>query len=183
MADFRMGIVDPAINLAIEDQANTNACADRYVDQTRFVASCAPPRFAKGRGVGIVFYGNTDGEGAFEVLDWIFSIPVGKEIDIANFAGKRIDGSGRADADASDFLGGYCFSFTKHSNNGVDGTRVSSFCIGGNLGSCKDATFGIHDANGDLGATDVYCADDCVFRDSMVASLFPLEDRRVEGSR
>src|SRR3954470_711989 len=60
--DFRMRVLDPAVELSIQNDAATNPRSDRDIDQTSFVLACAPSRFSESRCVGVVFHGDFDVE-------------------------------------------------------------------------------------------------------------------------
>ena len=109
MADFGMRIVDAAINLAVEDQADSDAGADSDVNQARFVAACAPTRLTESGGVRIILDGHADLKSTLEIFDGIFPVPVGEEIDITDLAGQRINRTGGTNADSRDFLASFFF--------------------------------------------------------------------------
>ena len=107
-----MCLINAAVHVAVENDADTNAGAYRYVNEARLVLACSPSSFAQRGGIGIIFDRGCHPEGFLQILNRILSSPMGKKVYIADLAGKRIHRAGGADADPFQLctcLGDGCF--------------------------------------------------------------------------
>src|SRR5712691_8457979 len=103
--------------MAIEDDAATNAGANRDVDQPRLATSCAPCGFRQCARISVVFQRDLDSEEPAQISHRVLPAPAGKEVQIAKFAGNGIDRAGRSHADSSNLDAGALLHFAKHADD------------------------------------------------------------------
>ncbi len=119
VAEFGVGVIGAAVEMAVEEDASADAGADCDVDQARLVFACAPGGFSEGGGVGVVFEGGLDVEDLLQIRNNVLALPAGEEIHVSEFSGEGVDGAGAADADAGDCCVGIVFHFTKKIDGAV----------------------------------------------------------------
>ena len=87
MRDLGMGAVDTTVEMAVENDAATDACAHRDVDEPRFISTCAPGGLAECACVGIVLHRNGNVELAREIVDGRCAAPLGNGVEVLELTG------------------------------------------------------------------------------------------------
>src|SRR5690242_15163418 len=108
VSNFGMKIVDAAVQLAIEQDADTDTRSNRDVDQIFLASSGAPSGFAEGSGVAVIFHGHIDLKGPLQIPNETLALPLRKEIHVAELSGERIQRSSRTNSYAGDCFVGLC---------------------------------------------------------------------------
>src|SRR5579859_7880620 len=100
VTDFGMRSIDPAIELAVDDNSAADPRAHRDVDQPLAILPCAPSRLRQGSGVRIILESHLYVEHRGQILDRTLPSPSGQKIDVAKFPAHGIHRPCRSDSNA-----------------------------------------------------------------------------------
>ncbi len=161
VAEFGMGIIDSAIEVAVENDTAANSSADRDVDETGFVFASAPSCFSEGGSVTVVFQGYLHLKELLQIRNNVFVLPAGEEIHISECSGEGVDGAGAADADTGDFRVGLLRYLAEEVSDAFEGVGIAACCVGGSGLLGEDTALVVDHADGDFGASDIDGCDQC----------------------
>ena len=108
MSDFRMALVNSAINLAVQDHAHPNASSDRYVYEACLALRGTAVCFSECGGVSVIFYGNWQVKFMAKKIDRVSALPGGQIVYVRKSAGNRVNLSGAANSDSQQVVSIQC---------------------------------------------------------------------------
>lgn len=127
MAEFGVRAIDTAIDIAIPDDSGADPGADGNEEKT---AGRARMPFAEGARIGIILHGDGDVKRLGEEAGYGSTFPPRQEIDGADDAGLRIDGTGAADADGFGWARRFAFAPADGVADSFDGGLGSAWQLG-----------------------------------------------------
>jgi hypothetical protein len=153
---FRMGVINPTIELAIENNSTADSGANRDVDETALAFTRSPSSFPESGGVSIVLHCHGYLKFVREVRDWVAALPARKEVHVSNGSGEGINRPSAPDADPKDLSLGRFRRLSQHIHNAGEGMAKSASRIGGRLKLCQHVAAAINHADCDFCAADVH---------------------------
>jgi hypothetical protein len=91
MSDFRMAMVDSAIDLIVQNHTHADASSNSYVDDAGFARGCAAIYFPESRSVCVIFHGHGHTKFATKNVHRVSSFPPRQIVNVSQVAGHRIE--------------------------------------------------------------------------------------------